>query len=156
GEVPPAFNPELDGMIGAEQYEAETEAKRHDDLVTVGTFLNAGEAHLARSRLEAEGIPACVMEELTGTTWGLVNSGIPLGVPQSYLERAQAVLADCETRKQQAGETQPEHRVIAAEVRQGTRAEIPRTVQVPTEAVQVSTEAVHVPTEEEPDSSQNE
>jgi hypothetical protein len=150
GEVPPAFNPELDGMIGAEQYEAEIEAKRHDDLVTVATFLNAAEAHLARSRLEAEGIPACVMEELTGTMWGLVHSGTPLRVPQSYVERAQAALENCETRTQQAGEIQPEHRVIAAEVRQGTRAEIPTAVQVP-----ILT-AVQVPTEEEPDSSQTE
>jgi hypothetical protein len=140
GEVPPAFNPELDGMIGAEQYEAEIGAKRHDDLVTVATFLNAGEAHLARSRLEAEGIPACVMEELTGTTWGFVHSGIPLGVPQSYQQRAQAVLENCETKTQQAGEPQPEQRIIAAEVREGTRAELPSAVQVPTE--------------EEPDASQ--
>src|SRR5437588_9420280 len=90
GEQTSSFNPEAEGIMGADEYAAETEAKRREDFVTLATFWNAPEAHVVRSRLEAEGIPAVVTDELaTTTTWGLLNDagGVKVEVPEEHLER---------------------------------------------------------------------
>src|SRR5438876_7362361 len=52
GEQTSSFNPEAEGIMGADEYAAETEAKRREDFVTLATFWNAPEAHVVRSRLE--------------------------------------------------------------------------------------------------------
>jgi hypothetical protein len=55
---------ELRGGQAAEEMRAMDESEALDStLVTVGRFRTPWEAHLARTRLEAEGVDACVMEE---------------------------------------------------------------------------------------------
>jgi hypothetical protein len=62
------------------------------DLVTVARFLTPGEAHLLRSRLEAEGIEAFVEGELTSTAWGAdVLGGSEVQVAEKDLARAQQI-----------------------------------------------------------------
>ena len=93
------FDPERDGVLADEEYQA-MRAAREVNLVTVATFWSAPEAHVVRSRLEAEGIRAYVMDELaTGTTWGLLNDagGIKVQVAEKDLGRALEVLADKES-----------------------------------------------------------
>src|SRR5262249_50718734 len=65
GTEDPSFNPEAEGIIDEEAYDAEVEARRQESLVTVAFFLMASEAHAMRSRLEAEGIRVFVGEEQT-------------------------------------------------------------------------------------------
>jgi hypothetical protein len=68
----------------------------HDDLTTVATFINPAEAHLAKSRLELEGIEACLLDEDMGNIFmGLLigsTGGIRLQVHESDTNRAQAIL----------------------------------------------------------------
>jgi hypothetical protein len=135
GDQGPEFDPTTEGIIGAEDYAAETEAKRREDLVTLSTFWNAPEAHMVRSRLEAEGIPAVVTDELaTTTTWGLLNDsgGVKVEVPEAELERARGIMDSC--RRFQP----PEERVISKAVEEGIQAEpsppaLPQTDEEPRE-----------------------
>jgi hypothetical protein len=97
GTEDPEFDPELDGIQTAEQFEAETEARSHEDFVTVATYWKPSEAIVARSRLEAEGIRAYLADEqLIAMDWLLANAvgGIKLQVAQHDQERAREVLAD--------------------------------------------------------------
>ena len=64
--------------------------------VTIGTFWNASEAHLARLRVEAEGIDSVLLDEfLVATDWLYANAagGIKLQVPQADEVRARDLLA---------------------------------------------------------------
>jgi hypothetical protein len=64
--------------------------------VTVATFVEPIEAHLARARLEQEEIPAIILDEHTaGTAWhyALAVGGAKLQVPESRAERARQILA---------------------------------------------------------------
>ncbi len=66
-----------------------------NQLVTVATFPNSLEASLAKQTLEAENIPAFVMDDETVTTaWHLsiAVGWIKLKVPQSHLEEGIDIL----------------------------------------------------------------
>lgn len=66
-------------------------------LITVARYSLPYEAHLARARLEAEDIPAFVMDEHTiNMQWLYSNAlgGVRLQVPQGFEADAAAVLAE--------------------------------------------------------------
>src|SRR5262249_37160688 len=94
GAPSPDFVPEQEGIVGDQAYQTLQAAQRVENLVTVATFGNAPEAHMVRSRLEAEGIHAFVMDDLAATAWGFVNSmdGVQLQVPEKDVTRARDVL----------------------------------------------------------------
>jgi hypothetical protein len=95
GVEDPAFDPEFEGILGDEDYEAAQEARRHAELVTVASFWSAGEAYVSRSRLEAAGIHVYLADEsLMGGLLSNAVGGIKLEVAEKDLPRAQQVLAD--------------------------------------------------------------
>ncbi|MDZ4299014.1 MAG: DUF2007 domain-containing protein [Moraxellaceae bacterium] len=58
-------------------------------MITVARFSLAIEAHIARAKLESEGIPAFVADEHTVTAQWLYSNaigGVRLQVPDSYVE----------------------------------------------------------------------
>jgi len=68
-----------------------------DNALVVLCKSRHGEAQIIRARLEDEGIPAALSYESASVVYGLTIDGlgeIRILVPESYLERAQAVLAD--------------------------------------------------------------
>ncbi|MFW5791985.1 MAG: DUF2007 domain-containing protein [Desulfohalobiaceae bacterium] len=68
---------------------------RHEHLVTVKTFLYPWEADLARSALEAAGIPAYVRDaETVSLNWFLSNAlgGVRVQVPGELADKAREVL----------------------------------------------------------------
>ena len=67
-----------------------------DDLVIVGRYITAFEAHVAKARLESAGIPAFVEDEYTvGMNWLYSNAigGVKVRVPESLAAEAQELLA---------------------------------------------------------------
>ncbi|WP_286240656.1 DUF2007 domain-containing protein [Neptuniibacter halophilus] len=65
-------------------------------LVTIARYSYPYEAHLARSRLESEGIPAYLADEHTINMQWLYSDalgGIRLQVPENYTQQAQEILA---------------------------------------------------------------
>lgn len=95
GVVSPDFVPEQEGILSEATYQAEQAALPQSDLLTVGLFPSAAEAHMARSLLEAEGIHAVVMDELANVAWGFKNplDAVPLQVTAKDADRARAILA---------------------------------------------------------------
>jgi hypothetical protein len=96
GVVDPGFRPETDGVISAADFEREQRERTEERLVTVAEYLGQAEAHLIRSRLEAEGIHAYLDNELTiAMDWLLSNAigGVKVLVAEKDAERARAVLA---------------------------------------------------------------
>ena len=66
-------------------------------LVTIATYSFPYEAHIAKSRLDSEGIPAFVADEHTiNMQWLYSNAmgGVRLQVPGSYAEEAARILAE--------------------------------------------------------------
>jgi len=66
-------------------------------LITIARYSLPYEAQLARSRLDAEGIPAFVADEHTINMqwlWSDALGGIRLQVPEPFVEQARAVLAE--------------------------------------------------------------
>jgi hypothetical protein len=91
GTEDPAFEPEQEGIMGSDMFEADRAERLRENLVTVGTFWTAVEAHLLRARLEEAGIHATVMDEPASTmSWGLLNTkgGVKVVVPEKELEKA--------------------------------------------------------------------
>lgn len=119
GEPTPGFDPEAEGIIGAEQYAAETEAKRVENLVTLATFQNAPEAYVVRSRLEAEGIAAIVTDELAMSRMLDSSAAVKLEVPEEQLEKALDIVGSI-----RHGMGSEQH-VIAQEVQEGIRTDLP-------------------------------
>lgn len=65
-------------------------------LVTVASYSFSHEAHLAKARLEAEGIPVFVADEYTvNVQWLYSNAigGIKVQAPLRFAEEAKAILA---------------------------------------------------------------
>lgn len=65
-------------------------------MVTIATFDNIVDAHIALGRLQAEGIPAVLADQnLVQTDWlySIAVGGIKLQVPESFAERARKELA---------------------------------------------------------------
>ncbi len=66
-----------------------------EDLVTIATFLNIGEAKLAQGKLRSAGIAASVRDEnAMNLHIGMAMWGIQLQVPDSQVVRALEVLDD--------------------------------------------------------------
>ncbi|MGA9566384.1 MAG: DUF2007 domain-containing protein [Candidatus Korobacteraceae bacterium] len=66
-----------------------------DDLVTIATFLNIGEAKLAQGKLSSAGIEASVRDEnAMNLHIGMAMWGIKLQVPDNQVVRALEVLDD--------------------------------------------------------------
>jgi len=66
-----------------------------DDLVTIATFLNIGEAKLAQGKLSSSGIDAWVRDEnAMNLHIGMAMWGIKLQVPDHQVVRALEVLDD--------------------------------------------------------------
>jgi hypothetical protein len=66
-------------------------------LTTVATYLEPIQAELARSRLDAEGIPAFIQGgEFASMAWHLTlaNQGVKVQVPTEDAERAMAILSE--------------------------------------------------------------
>ena len=66
-------------------------------LVTVSTYSFPYEAHIAKAKLDAEGIPAFVADEHTiNMQWLFSNAmgGVKLQVPQTFVERALDILSE--------------------------------------------------------------
>jgi hypothetical protein len=64
-----------------------------ENIVTLATFANATEAHLARNLLEREGIQAFVADELSGNALsGQVQGVVKLKVLPADAERARQLL----------------------------------------------------------------
>lgn len=69
------------------------------ELVTVASYTDAIQAHLARGRLEAEGIEAEVADEhYVSANWMMSNAlgGVKLRVPERMAERAAQILRELE------------------------------------------------------------
>jgi hypothetical protein len=110
GTEDPSFEPVQEGIMGSEVFEADRAERVRENLVTVGTFWTAVEAHMLRARLEEAGIHAAVMDELASTmSWGLLNTkgGVKVVVPEKELEKAleqaQRFLAEDKDRPPDAG-----------------------------------------------------
>ena len=102
GDADSSFDPEFDGVMGAEQFQAEAEARLNDRVVTVATFWNPVEAHVLVTRLEGAGIHAFLADEQTVTMdWLLANAigGVKVQVAERDLERARQVLAERPARR---------------------------------------------------------
>jgi hypothetical protein len=72
-------------------------------MVTAATFPEAIEAHIFRSRLEAEGIPCVIADEniVTIQPWHTIAyGGVKLRVRQQDQERAQALIAEIRSLEQ--------------------------------------------------------
>lgn len=66
-------------------------------LVTIATYSFPYEAHIAKSRLDSEGIPAFIADEHTiNMQWLYSNAmgGVRLQVPGSYAQEAARILAE--------------------------------------------------------------
>jgi predicted nucleic-acid-binding Zn-ribbon protein len=77
-------------------------------LVTVATFPEAIEAHIYRSRLEAEGIPSVVADEniITNQPWhSIAYGGVKLRVRDQDQEKALAVINTIRYGAEQANES---------------------------------------------------
>jgi hypothetical protein len=72
-----------------------------DRLVRLATFNTAFDAHVAKTCLEAEGLPARVAGELAGgflSTQGSTLASVDLLVREEDLARAEEILAECEAK----------------------------------------------------------
>lgn len=70
-----------------------------EEYITVASYTDAVQAHLARGRLEAEGVPAEVADEhYVWADWMMSNAlgGVKLRVPERMAERAARILSDLE------------------------------------------------------------
>jgi hypothetical protein len=96
GEEDATFRPDVEGVMDDKTYAQDLAARQDEQFVTVAVFGNAPEAHMVRSRLEAEGIRAYVMDELATTTLGFLTppDGIPLQVAERDAARARSILAE--------------------------------------------------------------
>jgi hypothetical protein len=65
-------------------------------MITVASFREASIAHIAKGKLEAEGIPAAIVDEnLVQINWTLSHAigGVKVQVPSDAVERAREILA---------------------------------------------------------------
>jgi hypothetical protein len=81
-----------------------------DRFVTVNSYMDAVQAHMAKAKLEAEGVTAVIANEnIVGMNWMLSNAvgGVEVQVPSSQAKRARRILAAVEG---------GEHKIEEAEV----------------------------------------
>jgi hypothetical protein len=75
--------------------ESEPEATVEGDLVLVARMLDPLEAEMLRGRLEAEGVPAMVVDTLTAQNnvfYKLAIGGVRVMVPEAYLAQAREIV----------------------------------------------------------------
>jgi hypothetical protein len=75
--------------------ESEPEATVEGDLVLVARMLDPLEAEMLRGRLEAEGVPAMVVDKLTAQNnvfYKLAIGGVRVMVPEAYLAQAREIV----------------------------------------------------------------
>jgi tetratricopeptide (TPR) repeat protein len=92
-------------------FELEVELGKGRDLVTVETYSFPAQAHVARGRLEAEGIPAFVMDEGVVTAQWLYSNavgGVKVRVREGDVERARRVLGGEYEEEANVGEVEPQ------------------------------------------------
>ena len=68
-----------------------------DSLITVGSYIDPIQAHIASGRLESEGIPVIVADEhYIWANWMLSNAlgGVKVQVPAAYEDQARQILSD--------------------------------------------------------------
>jgi hypothetical protein len=97
GDEDPDFDPEVEGIMGADEFEAEWAARTEEKLVTVATFRLPQEAHALQARLEAEGIRAtAVGEHAAGINFLIadVMGGVRVLVLEHDADRARAIVED--------------------------------------------------------------
>ncbi len=84
-----------------------------EDLVTIATFLNIGEAKLAQGKLASAGISASVRDEnAMNLHIGMAMRGIQLQVPDSQVVRALEVLDDFRADPSEEEEEETESEVV--------------------------------------------
>ena len=78
----------------AAQPESEPEPVIEGDLVAVARVLDPTEGEMLRGRLEAEGVPAIVVDKQTATQvfYKYTIGGVRILVPEAYLERAREIV----------------------------------------------------------------
>ena len=78
----------------APQPEPEPEPVIESDLVAVARLLDPTEGEMLRGRLEAEGVPAIVVDKQTATQvfYKYTIGGVRILVPEAYLERAREIV----------------------------------------------------------------
>ena len=78
----------------APQPEPEPEPVIEGDLVAVARLLDPTEGEMLRGRLEAEGVPAIVVDKQTATQvfYKYTIGGVRILVPEAYLERAREIV----------------------------------------------------------------
>lgn len=79
--------------------DSEPEVLDAGPLVTLTTYFKAIEAHILRTRLEAEEIPAYVFDEhIITANWFLapMMGGVRVQVPQAFLAQAKIILCEME------------------------------------------------------------
>ena len=78
----------------AAQPESEPEPVIEGDLVAVARLLDPTEGEMLRGRLEAEGVPAIVVDKQTATQvfYKYTIGGVRILVPEAYLERAREIV----------------------------------------------------------------
>jgi hypothetical protein len=99
----PPFDADVEGVVSAEQYEAEAAARAQGRFVTVATFWNPVEAHVLCGRLQAAGVRAYVADEETvAMDWLLANAvgGIKVQVAEVDAARAQQVLGEAARKRE--------------------------------------------------------
>jgi hypothetical protein len=77
-----------------------------EEMVTIRTFRTPWEAHVAKARLEEDGIACVIDDEDAATVFGsaLAFASVKLKVPQSQSERADEILLEIEDAAQEEGE----------------------------------------------------
>ena len=86
-----ASKPDVESSAGSEA------TSNSGDLVSVARYLTASEAYLLRSRLELEGIPAVVANDLMFQAISSISTGgASVLVPETYLARAREIAAAIE------------------------------------------------------------
>jgi hypothetical protein len=136
GDKMPGFDPEAEGIMAAAEYEAESEAKRRADLVTLATFWSAPEAHVVCTRLESEGIEAIVTDELATTSGlglGNLTGGVRVEVPETQLTEARDIMESCRH------SAAPEERLISQEVKEGIQTKPSPPVEMASEVDRIAT-----------------
>lgn len=89
-QIDPSLSEAADNLVALE-----TEMGIRHDLATIGTFSQSAEAHVLKTKLESEGIPAFVGDEHTVTmNWLYSNAigGVRLQVRESDVEKALEIL----------------------------------------------------------------
>ncbi len=65
--------------------------------ITIATFMHPFQAHLAKTKLESEGIDVLIQDELTAQIYSTAIGGVKLQVEESNVEKATQILKESGT-----------------------------------------------------------